>query len=87
MPVAVQKRIQEGLENEELTKHGYRMSMGEASRHRALAKAVEEDGGLTVLRRLNLLFVWNKDRNPRLAKVARQDGNWVKNEYYHTSKW
>lgn len=77
MPVETQKRIRETLKAGELSKHGYAMSANVDSRHRALAKAVDEDGASTVAKRLNLLFVWNKDKNPRLARVAKADRNWV----------
>ena len=81
MPVAVQKRIKASLEEEELTKHGYSMSAKVRSRHIALGKAVREDGPTTVFRRLLLLRLWNRDRNPKLARIADQDAQWVGNKY------
>lgn len=87
MPLAVQRRIRETLEEEELRKHGYRMDAGEASRRRALAKSVREDGGLTVFRRLNLLQLWQRDRDPRLASIAHSDKEWVKATYMGTQQW
>ena len=87
MPKETQRRIQETLDEGELIKHGYRMRASEASRHRALAKAVREDGGLTVFHRLNLLEVWNKNDNPDLARIARADKEWVKKTYMGTDLW
>jgi len=87
MPAAVQKRIRAGLRRAELSKHGYEMSDRAATRHQTLGKAVREDGGLTVFRRLNLLMVWNKNDDPDLADIAQRDRDWVKREYYGTRQW
>ena len=87
MPKSVQRRIQETLREGELIKHGYRMRASATARHRALAKAVREDGGLTVHKRLILLYTWNKNDDPDLARIARADANWVKKKYYGTSLW
>lgn len=81
MSVAVQKRIKASLEEEELTKHGYSMSAKVRSRHIALGKAVREDGPTTVYRRLLLLRLWNRDRNPKLAGIADEDAQWVGKTY------
>ena len=87
MPKSVQRRIQETLREGELIKHGYRMRASATARHRALAKAVREDGGLTVYRRLNLLEVWNRNDDPDLARIARADKEWVKKTYYGSDLW
>jgi len=81
MPVAVQKKIRAGLQRGELTKHGYSMSDSQDSRRRALRKAVAEDGAATVYRRLLLLRLWNKKRNPKLASIADFDALWVARTY------
>jgi len=87
MPRSVQRRIRETLRQGELIKHGYRMSASERARHRALAEAVREDGGLTVYRRLNLLELWNQNDDPKLARIARADKEWVKKTYMGTDLW
>jgi len=87
MPRATQLRIQAELEEDELTKHGYRMRSKESTRHMALGKAVHEDGGLTVHKRLILLYTWNKNKNPKTARLVHQDAEWVKRRYYGTKHW
>ena len=87
MPRATQLRIRAEVERNELRKHGYRMRSKQATRHMALGKAVHEDGGLRVFRRLNLLMVWNKNDDPDLAKIAEKDRDWVKDHYYGTKHW
>ena len=81
MPVTVQRRIRTTLKKGELTKHGYSIRKSDEARHRALAKAVKEDGALTVYKRLNLLYVWNKNNNPDIARVAKEDMEWVGKTY------
>ncbi|MEM3507468.1 MAG: hypothetical protein QXT31_07455 [Candidatus Bathyarchaeia archaeon] len=81
MPLSIQKRIRETLKKGELTKHGYSLSLPEDARRAALSKAVAEDGALTIFKRLNLLYIWNKNRNPSLAEKAKEDRDWVGKTY------
>lgn len=81
MPKGVQEEIRRKLKRGELTKHGYSMSATAESRHRALAKAVKEDGPAAIYRRLLLLRLWNRTKNPKLAEIADSDATWVANEY------
>jgi hypothetical protein len=87
MPVRVQQRIRRELRHEKLTQFGYNMYASERSRHIALTKAVHEYGGLSVYRSLNLLELWNREDDPELASIARQDKQWVKRKYYGTRYW
>ena len=75
------RRIRSTVKRGELTKHGYSVHSGDSLRHQALSKSVREDGALTVYKRLNLLYVWNKKRNPAVAKTAREDMEWVGRKY------
>jgi len=81
MPKRIQEKIRRELREGELVKHGYSMHKPAKLRHQALAKSVEEDGALTVYRRLNLLYVWNKNQNPKLARIAKSDMEWVGETY------
>ena len=87
MPASVQKRIRATLQKGELTKHGYSMYAPASQRHKALEKSIREDGARTVFRRLMLLYVWNKNDDPHLAKIAREDAEWVAKNYKNPDKW
>lgn len=55
--------------------YGYHdvMSSSQGKRRAALRKAATDLGWLKVLRRLNVLYVYNKTKNPKLARVFRDD--------------
>jgi hypothetical protein len=71
------------LEKGTLTKFGYHTHNSEKERHEALKKAVKKVRPLSVYRKLNALYVLNKNKNPTIAKMYRKDADWVKttNEY------
>lgn len=48
-----------------------------AKRHRVLRAAIEERGHVKVIRRLNVLFIYNKYRHPKTAAVFRKDMQYV----------
>jgi hypothetical protein len=64
-----------------LTKYGYSMSKTAAQRHYALSRAVSAYGYLPVMRKVNVLFVFNKNRHSNLAKVATSDKKWLMKTY------
>lgn len=69
------------LEPEVLKRFGYEKvaQMSRAGRHVALDKAVKSGlKPLSVLRRLNALYVLNKNSNPELAAKFREDVNYVR---------
>ena len=75
-----------------LTKYGYRASLGESARHRALNKAIrglQFGKGMSrrealgkVIRRLNVLVIYRK--NPRTTRelvtrrIFKRDMNWLR---------
>lgn len=74
------------LEEDVLKKFGYEKvkQMTELQRHRSLKRALK--GGikpLPLFRRINALYVLNKNQDPALAKLFRKDRDYVKttNEY------
>ena len=81
MPAAVQREIRGKIKRGELSKHGYAMHISASKRREALKKAVDEDGAPTVYRRLLLLRLWNREQNPKLAKIADDDAMWVGKTY------
>lgn len=68
-----------------LSAHGYIdvKSKTELSRHRALARVIR--GGaelpLGLFRRLNVLMILFKNKDPRLSKIFKQDRDWVRTKY------
>ena len=48
---------------------------------RKLKKMVQKDGYATVIRRLNLLAIWNKNRNPKFARKVKRIMEKLKNLY------
>jgi hypothetical protein len=83
--------IDADLEENELRKHGWSSHKSPRARHRALVKAVQEDGPLVIFRRLNLLWIYNSrpdsgspgGRRPKnhTGRVAYADRNWVGRQY------
>lgn len=69
-----------------LSKWGYHARLKASTRHRALKLAVLEQARLRggfragcnyVLRKLNVLYIYNKNHKPDLARVFRGDMHWV----------
>jgi hypothetical protein len=67
------------LEKGTLIKYGYHADISENDRHQALSRALA-DGlkPLSLYRKLNALYVLNKNQNRALAKLYRKDANWIK---------
>ena len=68
------------LEKDVLKEYGYGhvKTMPELQRHRALKKALVDIKPLSLFRRLNALYVLNKNQDPRSAKIFKEDRNYVK---------
>jgi hypothetical protein len=58
-----------------LGRHGYRgvKSLANADRHVALLGAIAEFGATYVIRKLNVLAIFNKTKNPALSALFRRD--------------
>lgn len=66
------------LEKGTLTKFGYSMKNSQQSRHKSLKKAIKSVKPLSIYRKLNALYVLNKNRHPNNAKVFKDDAQWLK---------
>lgn len=87
-----ERRIPVG-EKDDLTLYGYDnlRSLPAEKRHSILKKAILDiskkerisvhDSAVRVMRRLNLLFVLNKNTNVTLSQLLERDRNWVGREY------
>jgi len=67
----------------ELRKYGYTdvNSLAVKERRDALKRAVSVLGSLSVWKKLNVIYVYNKFKNPDLAAVFISDRDWVKATY------
>lgn len=63
-----------------LTRFGYRAKESAAARRAALKKAAKANGYNEVVRRLNVLYIYNKNRRPELAAKYRLDMAWVQTQ-------
>ena len=53
----------------------------ELSRHRALMKVVRMgEPPLALFRRLNVLMILFKNKDPKLSKIFKRDRDWVRNK-------
>jgi len=64
-----------------LGRFGYHHSLSAQTRHASLKEAVKSYGALSVFRKLNAVYVLNKNKSPGMAKVFLSDRNWVKKKY------
>ncbi len=60
-----------------LSRFGYHADKSETTRRAALKKAIKANGRTEVIRRLNVLYIYNKNRNPALAHKFKLDMTWV----------
>ncbi len=65
------------LKKGELTKYGYHADLSEAARHEALKKALSEFSPLSLFRKLNAVYVLNKNRDKKRAAIFKADAKWV----------
>ena len=75
------RKILPELKKGELTKHGFHIRNSAASRRRALAKSVKEDGYKATLGRLIALQVLFKRTHPSYAKRLIADRKWLVKTY------
>ena len=68
------------LEKGTLSKFGYSMKNSQQIRHKSLKKAIKKVKPLSIYRRLNALYVLNKNKHPDNAKIFKDDAEWLKNQ-------
>ena len=71
------------LRQGDLKQYGYQQIhiLSVKKRHQALAKAVNQYGSLSVWKKLNVLYVFNKHTNPKLSELYNKDKAWIKGTY------
>jgi len=67
------------LEKGILSKFGYSMKKSQQNRHKSLKKAIKLVKPLSIYRKLNALYVLNKNKHPNNAKIFKDDAEWLKN--------
>jgi hypothetical protein len=80
MPTQTRKKGRIGtLKRGLLVKYGYHnvTSLSVVQRHTALNKAIRAYGALSVSRKLNAVYVYNRKTNPSAARVFKADRDWV----------
>ena len=68
------------LKKGDLTKYGYHADLSEYKRHEALEKARSEYTSLSLFRKLNAVYLLNKNRDKKRAAIFKADANWVKKQ-------
>lgn len=64
-----------------LTKYGYHSSETAAKMHAALKKAISAYDRNSVIRKLNAVYVLNRNTNPTVAEKFRSDQRWVSKNF------
>lgn len=77
------KKVIPKLKKGELGEYGYKdiSSKTAGQRHRSLNKAVKKYGALSVFRKLNALYVLNKNNNVNLSILFKRDRNYIKRTF------
>ena len=50
-------------------------------RHETLEKAVDYEGAGNIIKKLNIIYVLQKNRNPEMANFFRRDMHWVQKNF------
>ena len=82
MPSPVRIRL---TQSGSLSSRGYGMRKSAKLRRVALAKAIRVYGPTSVMRKLQVLMLYNRNRNPTLYNIARRDRDWIKRTYGTTA--
>ncbi len=60
-----------------LTSYGYHIDLPMKERHTSLKKAYKAYGYSKLIKRLNILVVYNKYKNPKIADIAHKDMEFI----------
>jgi hypothetical protein len=66
-----------------LIKFGYQnvTQLSLQERHEALKKAIRSYGPLSVFRKLNAVYVYNRKTNPSHSRIFKTDRDWVRLQF------
>lgn len=65
---------------------GYRINDPVKQKQKALDKLVNKNGYSTIVKRLNVLAIYNKNRYPNYTSKVRRDISYLQNKYRSKSK-
>jgi len=67
----------------DLTAFGYSDvgSLSKGEREAALRKAIAAHGSLSIWKKLNVLFIFNKNKSPGLSDLFREDRDWIQETF------
>jgi hypothetical protein len=77
LPVGRKLQVRIPIEKGKLSKFGYSTRKSDIARHRALNKAVDKYGALSVYRKLIAQVILRKSRQPKAREVFEEDRDWV----------
>lgn len=71
------------LKKGDLHKYGYHdvRAMSTAQRQKALARAAHSNNYASVIRKLNALYVLNRNTKPDVAQIFHRDQKWLSSQY------
>ena len=62
-----------------LSKYGYKTTDSAEKRRKSLKKACKKESPGTIIKRVNLISVFNRNKNPSLYKKLEADKKWMHN--------
>lgn len=72
----------------ELSKNGYHLDLSAAKRHQAIDKIMKKISrplkykhALMLFRKLNVLYIYNRNNKPKIANKAKADRNYIRRKY------
>ena len=65
------------LKKGELSKYGYSLKSSATNRRKSLKRSLKKFNKGSLIKKLNALYVLQKNTNPKIAKKARSDMKWV----------
>ena len=75
------KKVIPPLKKGFLGQFGYKSDLSKAQRYAALKRAMERHDPLSISRKLNAVYVLNKNTNPGKALIFHADQQWVSRNY------
>lgn len=71
------------LRKGDLTKYGYQnvIQLSKEKRRQILKKCLQEYGPLSIFRKLNAVYIYNKNTNPEISEIFKEDRDWIKKTY------
>lgn len=69
-----------------LGQFGYHADLPIEERHKALKKAIKKYSALSVGKKLNAVYVLNRNTNPKIAKILKKDSIWAYAKHQKVSK-